>query len=181
MTPPRLTFNPENSPTLKALVHDLGVAIPGTSEPSAEAITAALNRATAVHGWLPGDRRRANYDRYARHLIHADPQGRFSLLAISWAPGQASPIHAHRTWSGVAVYQGTLTETFYDLPKGRNAPVAATHQPRDAGSSRYYPADQSLHQMTNRSSKTAVSLHVYGVGASLISTGINLIFGNRPA
>lgn len=181
MTPPRLTFNTENSPTLKALVNDLSIAIPGISEPSAKAITSALSRATAVHGWLPSDRRHANYDRYVRHLIYADPQGRFSLLAIVWAPRQASPIHAHRTWSGVAVYQGTLTETFYDRSKDRNAPVAAKHERRDTGSSRYYPAGQSLHQMTNRSSKNAVSLHVYGVGANLISTGINLIFGGRPA
>lgn len=83
--------------------------------------------------------------------------------------------------AGVAVYQGTLTETFFDQARGRNKPVAARHEQRTAGSSRFYPANEGLHQITNRSTANAVSLHVYGVGANLVATGINLIFNDRSA
>lgn len=169
-------FGPETSPTLKALVAGLANAAPTNDTPQQELVTAALDKAAAAHGWLPIERRRANHDRYARHLIYSDPRGRFSVLVIVWAPGQASPIHTHRVWSGVAVCEGTLTETIYNDPKGSNPPVVARHDRRPAGSSRFYPADRSLHQITNRSAKNAVSLHVYGISASLVSTGINRVF-----
>ena len=51
---------------------------------------------------------------YARHTIASDPAGRFTLLAIVWAPGQFSPPHAHDTWCAYAVAENTLTETLFD-------------------------------------------------------------------
>ena len=72
-----------------------------------------LRDATAVPDWLPPERRRASHENYARHLLHGDAEGRFSILAIVWDHGQQSPIHGHYCWCAVGVYQGELTERFY--------------------------------------------------------------------
>ncbi len=178
--PPQAGFSPETSPTLKALVDGLAKAAPTSDTPKPELVTAALGSAAAAHGWLPDERRRANHDRYSRHLIYADPQGRFSLLAIVWGPGQVSPIHTHRVWSAVAVCQGALTETVYDRIKSKKAPVATKNQTHIAGWSRFYPAETVIHRLANRNPDNTITLHVYGISAALVSTGINVTFGETP-
>ena len=54
---------------------------------------------------LPPERRRVTHDNYARHLLHGDLQGRFSILAIVWDHGQSSPIHGHHCWCAVGIKQ----------------------------------------------------------------------------
>ncbi len=166
------------APVLQALVGELGGALPHVSNPQADRIIAALGAAVAVGPWLPPDKRRANHERYARHLIHADPRGQFSILAIVWGPGQSSPIHAHNTWCGVAVYQGAITETFYAPPAGKTKPVEVRREVREKGSVRFDPANASIHQLSNHGKNNAITLHAYGIRGDLVSTGINRIFNN---
>ena len=106
-------------PQLQRLSGRIGNAVTLAPDAMAPEIKAALREATAETGWLPPERRRASHERYARHLIYADPADRFSILAIVWDRGQMSPIHAHHCWCAVAVYQGMLTETFYRGEIGR--------------------------------------------------------------
>ncbi len=174
---PRFPLSPVVVPALHALVLDLRSSCSLGTAPQPERITAALGAAVAAGGWLPPDQRRANHERYARHLVYADPRGHFSVLAIVCAPGQASPIHAHYTWCGVAVYQGTLTETFYELAKGK--PAESRRTIRVQGSTSFDSANRAIHQFANRGTGNAISLHVYGVGGDRVSTGINRIFDSR--
>ncbi|MAJ28453.1 MAG: hypothetical protein CMJ92_03520, partial [Planctomycetes bacterium] len=44
--------------------------------------------------------------KYTRHLLHADPEDRFSLLALVWKPGQGTPIHDHPSWGVIGVLRG---------------------------------------------------------------------------
>src|SRR5947209_574882 len=54
--------------------------------------------------------------RYARKLIWRDPGNRFEVVGMSWAPGQASPLHDHGgLWGGEIVVSGTMRETRYRL------------------------------------------------------------------
>lgn len=161
------------STVLRALVDELAVATMHGA-PQAGALTAALGRAVGAGAWLPQEQRRANHERYARHLIYADPAGLFSILAIVWAPGQMSPVHAHLTWCSVAVYDGTLSESFYDLRDGQ--PLALREQTRGRGSLSFDEPGRAIHRLANRSADNAVSLHVYGVGADRVSTGINRVY-----
>lgn len=180
---PKFPLSLPATPALQALVHDLHDALPHGADPHAARIAAALSTAVAAGGWLPPDKRRANHERYARHLIHADPRGQFSILAIVWAPGQSSPIHAHHTWSGVAIYHGTLTEMFYRLSDGQPAPVEDSRVVRETGSVRFDLAKTVIHQLANHGKTNAISLHAYGVRGDQVSTAINRIFsGNdRPS
>ncbi|HXF67086.1 MAG TPA: cysteine dioxygenase family protein, partial [Burkholderiales bacterium] len=126
--------------------------------------------------WLPPDRRRANHERYARHLLYGDPLGRFSILAIVWDRGQRSPVHGHHCWCAVGVYQGTLMETRYREDPAGGVPVAAGATLRAAGSLSFDPAAGGIHRLANESGELAVSLHVYGVAKERVSDGINRIY-----
>ncbi len=167
---------PSATPPLQALVDALCSACARGGEPQATHITKALGGAVAAGAWLPQEQRRANHQRYARHLIYADPQQRFSILALVWAPGQASPVHGHRTWCSVAVYQGTLTEISYTLAPDSRAPAEVRRELRSAGSTSFDSADQAIHALANHSTENAVSLHVYGVGGDQVASGINRIY-----
>ena len=41
--------------------------------------------------------------RYSSHLLHAESDGSFSVVALVWRPGQATPIHDHVTWYVVGI------------------------------------------------------------------------------
>src|SRR5215213_4776615 len=61
-------------------------------------IKAALARAALDPDLLAPEQRLIQSGCYARHVLHSDAGGRFTILAIVWAPGQFSPPHAHHTW-----------------------------------------------------------------------------------
>lgn len=162
-------------PALTRLVADLDAALLAPDAELGQRVTEALGRAVAQPQWLSSERRRANHDNYARHLIHADPAGRYSVLAIVWMPHQHSPVHGHHTWCGVGVYSGTLTETYYrDDGGARPAEIRSlVRTPRSLSFDRPLNA---IHSIANRGTENAVSLHVYGVGADAISTRVNRIY-----
>ncbi len=116
-------------------------------------------------------------ERYARRLVHADPAGRFSVLALIWYPGQASPIHAHRTWCALGVHAGTLTESFYQAAACGTRTQHQATLARLQGAQSHGAADPSLiHQIANRGDRPAISIHIYGVGLDAIDCGVNQIY-----
>ncbi len=58
--------------------------------------------------------REGSSENYRRHLLAADPHGRYAIAALVWQPHQASPVHAHHTWCGYAVIDGALSETVFE-------------------------------------------------------------------
>src|SRR5262245_21750743 len=76
-------------------------------------IRAALEAAVRDPGLLGAAQCEPISQCYARHVIYADPLGRFTVLAIVWDAGQFSSPHAHDTWCAYAVYDGSLCETLY--------------------------------------------------------------------
>jgi predicted metal-dependent enzyme (double-stranded beta helix superfamily) len=111
-------------------------------------------------------------DRYVRHLLGADPEGRYAVVALVWRPGQMSPVHAHRTWCALAVHQGTLTETYYEPGEEHPIPTATTLLRPGEGS--HGAADPRLiHRIANLSCRTAISIHCYGVGYDRFGSDVN--------
>ncbi len=54
-------------------------------------------------------------DHYARHLLHRDPNGRYSVLVMVWGPGQGTPLHDHNgKWCVECVYRGRNRVTSYE-------------------------------------------------------------------
>ena len=53
-------------------------------------------------------------DRYARRLMHRDPRGRYTVLAMVWDVGQGTPLHDHAgTWCVECVYRGRIRVLSY--------------------------------------------------------------------
>ena len=166
-------------PQLQHLAFRIGNATGLAPDAMANEVTAALRDATAGPGWLPVERRRADHQRYARHLLYGDPTGRFSILSLVWDRGQESPIHGHHTWCAVGVYDGELTEVLFCEDAAGRAPVEVGTERRVAGSLSFDPPLVSIHRIANRSGAVAISLHVYGVAAGRISSGVNRLFPER--
>jgi predicted metal-dependent enzyme (double-stranded beta helix superfamily) len=163
-------------PQLERLADRLSAAIALAPGEMADPVKAALREATVDHGWLPVERRRASHDHYSRHLVYADPDDRFAILAIVWDRGQMSPVHGHHCWCAVGVYQGMLTETCYRQDGAGGAPVETGSTRHPAGSATFEPAGPFIHRIANYSGVLAVSLHVYGVAKDRISTDVNRIY-----
>lgn len=164
-------------PQLQRLAHRMGIAAGLAADVMAAEVKAALREATAEASWLPPDRRRANHERYARHLLYGDPDGRFSILALVWDHGQASPVHGHHCWCAIGVYQGMLTETHYREDAAGGPPDSIGSTPRGAGTLSFELPGAGIHRISNESGAVAVSLHVYGVHRDRIASGVNRPYG----
>ena len=141
--------------------------------------TAALRDAVAgKRSWLRPEHRVGDPARYMRHLVYVDPDDEFVITAITWLPGQQSPVHGHYVWCAYGVAEGELTEEQFRAPGKLLEPIgtkiirAGELADLDLGGPTY-------HRVSNRSNKVLVTLHVYGVASSSITTGINRIFGEE--
>ncbi|MDR3097442.1 MAG: cysteine dioxygenase family protein [Paraburkholderia sp.] len=140
----------------------------------ARGVRAALAQALADPALVTAMQREGSAEKYRRHLIAADPHGRYALASLVWQPGQASPIHAHHTWCGYAVLEGTLTETLYAWDEARQGADVVRAHPRAAGAISFGGRGRAnIHRLSNGSAGTCVSLHVYGVPGEQIATHVN--------
>lgn len=163
-------------PQVERLAARIDAALALAPQAMAGEIKSALQEATARPDWLPPERRRASHENYARHVLYGDPDGRFSVLSIVWDPGQMSPIHGHYCWCAVGIYQGLLTENYYHEAATGGVPVLVGKVRRPAGSLSFAPSASGIHRIANDSGAQAISLHVYGVARTGISTGVNRIY-----
>jgi predicted metal-dependent enzyme (double-stranded beta helix superfamily) len=167
-------------PALSNLAADIADAmdVHGAAQPGR--MTAALARCAAPQDLLEPSQRRGTPTGYARHVLHADPAGRFTIVSLVWEPGQASPVHAHRTWCGYAVVEGTLVERAFRAGAD-GAALALTQSLRPAGSTAFDPGGFAIHQLFNPADVPCISIHVYGVEAARVATAVNRVYDERLA
>lgn len=140
-----------------------------------EDVAPVLRLALANKGWLRPEHRVGDPTAYMRHVLYVDPQDHFVITAITWLPGQVSPVHGHHVWCAYGVAEGELTEERFTENFGSLRP---------SGLFVYEPGEvaerdldcKAIHRVSNRSRGTIVSLHLYGVSAERLTTGINRIF-----
>ena len=134
-----------------------------------------LRAALKTPAWLRPEHRVGDPTRYMRHVLYVDPQDQFVITAITWLPGQVSPVHGHQVWCAYGVAEGELTEERFRESFGKLTPVQTmTYR---AGEVAERDMDcKAIHRVSNRSRGTIVSLHVYGVSAERLTTGINRTF-----
>jgi len=132
----------------------------------------ALRAALAAPAWLRPEHRVGDPKGYMRHVLYVDPDGDFVMTAITWLPGQVSPVHGHQVWCAYGIGEGELTEERFD--EKLNLVKTRTYR---AGDVAERDLDcKAIHRVSNRSRGTIVSLHVYGVSADRLTTGINRTF-----
>lgn len=113
---------------------------------------------------------RADPDRYARNAIYVPDDGRLSLFALVWNPGQWTPVHDHGTWGVVGVVSGVLEEQAYvpdGAASGRNEGIGMTPGAlilmAQGTVTTFVPNPDHIHRTgVPADGKRAVSLHLYG-------------------
>ncbi|WP_323122177.1 cysteine dioxygenase family protein [Burkholderia alba] len=142
-------------------------------------LRAALAEAAAAPALLTPAQREGSANTYRRHLLAADPLGRYAVVSLVWQPGQWSPVHGHQTWCGYAVLEGTLSESVYDWHDAAGCATEARRHPRETGAVSYVRAGMTgIHRLGHGGAAAdapAVSLHVYGVPGERIATHVNEI------
>jgi predicted metal-dependent enzyme (double-stranded beta helix superfamily) len=150
-----------------------------TGTGTGEALSAALRDAVAKNtGWLRREHRVGDPGRYMRHLLYVDPGDDFVITAITWLPGQRSPVHGHYVWCGYAIAEGELTEETFRAPGPLLEPLATTVL-RTGQAAAFDLGGPIYHRVSNRTQGPLVTLHAYGVAADRLTTGINRIYAEQ--
>jgi predicted metal-dependent enzyme (double-stranded beta helix superfamily) len=107
-------------------------------------------------------------DRYARRLLHRDPAGRYTVIAMVWGVGQGTPLHDHAgIWCVECVYAGRIQVTSYGVRGGDpetgivqfEKQTEITAGPGEAGA--LIPPFE-YHVIANAAPTPSVTIHVYG-------------------
>ena len=105
-----------NSPAFESLIARASALTRDRTEPAdcvlalAPLMLELIERATT---FLEARHYQGDPVHYARHLVHAAPDGSLSLYALVWSPGQWTPVHDHGSWGVVGVLEGVLEERSY--------------------------------------------------------------------
>ncbi|WP_380281340.1 cysteine dioxygenase [Kitasatospora purpeofusca] len=127
---------------------------------------------------LTADQREGDPERYRQHVLHAESDGSFSVVALVWLPGQYTPIHDHVSWCVAGVHQGQESETRYRLVSdGRAAHLVETeHVVGPVGTVAAFAPPGDIHRVRNACGTTAISVHVYGADVSRLGTSIRRVY-----
>ncbi|MEU1668853.1 cysteine dioxygenase family protein [Streptomyces sparsogenes] len=127
---------------------------------------------------LTPDQRQGDPATYRQHLLHAEPDGSFSVVALVWLPGQRTAIHDHVSWCVAGVHEGQERERRYHLvPDGttsRLVAVAEVTNPRGSAAGFAPPGD--IHRVWNAGAGTAISIHVYGADVSRLGSSVRRVY-----
>lgn len=107
---------------------------------------------------------------YQTHLVHAEPDGTFSVAVMVWRPGQVTPIHDHLSWCVTAVLQGAEHEEIFAARDGYLEVVARNENQVGTVSGFAPPGD--IHRVRNAGRGIAVSMHVYGTDITRVGSSI---------
>ena len=162
---------------LAADVADLADSVDPSSLPAR--IAQRLPETLAVEDLLAPQHREGGVASYQRHILYADPLRRFTILALIWNPGQATPVHGHTAWGAVGVYAGHPTVTLYER-KQRSDQLfeiccSRTLQVRPGDVCFVQPGIDDVHRISNETDDPAISIHVYGRDLLQDPASINII------
>jgi predicted metal-dependent enzyme (double-stranded beta helix superfamily) len=123
---------------------------------------------------LNAEQYEADSTRYRQHILHVEPDGSFSIVALVWLPGQATCIHDHVSWCVVGVHAGQENETQYCVADDHADPhlVVCGRTVNPAGSVAALVPPGDIHDVANGGETLAVSLHVYGANIATLGSSI---------
>ena len=109
------------SPTAALLVGDIRTAVTagGADHAVAARVAKALTRHLSDPRLLDPEHREPDPNHYRQHVLHVEPDGSFSVVALVWLPGQETCIHDHVSWCVIGTYVGEEEETTYRLAGDR--------------------------------------------------------------
>jgi len=146
---------------------------------TARRVAEALGPLLATEGLLDAEHRASGASWYRKHVLYADPEHRFTLLALVWLPGQGTDVHGHTAWGAVGVYEGHPSVVCYDCvetPEGHHVATetrAIRCSPGDTATVR--PGLADVHRIHNPTGSTTITLHAYGRDLVEDPDAINLL------
>ena len=154
--------------SLGSLIDELDLAMDGASlQERVHKVRSAVEQAiTGNLDFLPERFQKSTESSYARRLVHMDPLGRYTLMAMVWKKGQGTPLHDHDgLWVVECVYKGKIRVTDY-LCLGERDGVhqfkvqKSTEGTRGVSEFRIPPFEH--HVVANAQEEDTVTLHVFG-------------------
>ena len=105
-------------------------------------------------------------DHYARRLVHRDDVQGYSVVAMTWGPGQATPLHDHGgMWCVEGVWEGCIDVQQYELVERRDERFRFEKRntfQAGTGSAGCLIPPHEYHRISNPARETAISIHIYG-------------------
>ncbi|MEV6397682.1 cysteine dioxygenase family protein [Streptomyces sp. NPDC051907] len=119
--------------------------------------------------------------RYRQHLLHAEHDGSFSVVALVWLPGQGTSVHDHVSWCTTGVHEGEEHERRYRLvpatAPGASARLIATGDVVNGqGAVCGFAPPGDIHRVWNAGAGQAISLHVYGADISRLKSSVRRVY-----
>jgi 3-mercaptopropionate dioxygenase len=137
---------------------------------TARLVASELQRHLPPPSILTAEQRAGDPERFRSHLLHAEPDGSFSIVALVWRPGQATRIHDHVTWGAFAVIQGMEYEELFMLDEEGRSLVEAGTTVNATGEVSGFAPPGDIHRVRNAGDRTAISIHVYGTDVSRLGS-----------
>jgi predicted metal-dependent enzyme (double-stranded beta helix superfamily) len=116
---------------------------------------------------VPPGFRESRPDTYARRLLHRDPSGQYTMVVMTWGPGQKTALHDHAgIWCVECVVDGNMDVAQYDLLSETDGVFRfeqRNHVVAGRGSAGCLIPPFEYHTLGNAAeTSSAVTLHVYG-------------------
>lgn len=121
---------------------------------------------------LSPEQRLGDPEGYRSHVLHSEPGGTFSIVALVWRPGQVTPIHDHVTWCVFGIVQGVEHEELFTLDEERGCLVEAGANSNEPGDVNGFAPPGDIHRVRNAGDRTAISVHIYGTDVSRIGSSV---------
>ncbi|MFP1628849.1 cysteine dioxygenase [Streptomyces sp. 5K101] len=182
-TPPTAFTAARTTARLDALIDDVREAV-GRGLPqdlTAHLVAERLAPHLGADDLLTPEQRESDPERYRQHLLHAEHDGSFSLVALVWLPGQGTEVHDHVAWCTTGVHRGEEHERRYRLvpaegPGSTARLVATADAVARQGEVCGFAPPGDIHRVRNAGSATAISLHVYGADISRLGTSVRRVY-----
>ncbi|MGI8820467.1 MAG: cysteine dioxygenase [Chthoniobacterales bacterium] len=165
-----------NSPTLSKLIAAVREIVQSHADAAAAggAVAELLRPCLGRADFLREEQLEPDPQRYRQHVLHVEPDGSFSVVALVWLPGQTTCIHDHVSWCVVGVHRGEEHETLYKIGGDAADPhlFVAGECKNPAGSVVALVPPGDIHHVTNNGDGLAVSLHIYGADIAVLGSSI---------
>lgn len=115
--------------------------------------------------FIPAEMIKPHPEHYARRLIHKDPKGRYTVLAMVWGKGQGTKLHDHAgKWCVECVYRGHIRVVSYDLIEEKDDVLHFAAQQEifaGVGEAGALIPPYEYHTIENTLEEPTVTIHVY--------------------
>lgn len=105
-------------------------------------------------------------------VLHVEPDGSFSVVALVTSPGYATSIHDHTSWCVVGVVAGQEREERFRLVGAGGVLELTGTRTDEAGAVAGFAPPGDIHRVTNSGAGLGISLHIYGTDINRIGNSI---------